>query len=81
MRNNITKFADEADLQQVGSLYGDSEPVLATIITTTITATTATTATTAAGYHNSRSDEVMAGIDEDAPVSEMLAARKDAMLV
>ncbi|GAA3664319.1 hypothetical protein [Microbacterium marinilacus] len=80
MQNLITQFADEANLVEPGRVYGASEPVLATIITTVTTATTsATSITSLFGYHDAKRVDVMADMDADASVDEMLAARADVM--
>lgn len=77
MQNQVTRFADEANLTQPGRVYGASEPVLATIITTVTTSITSITS--AFGYHDAKRVDVMADIDADASVSEMMAARTEAM--
>ena len=77
MQNLVTRFADEANLVEPGRVYGASEPVLATIITTVTTA--ATSITSAFGYHDAKRIDVVADMDADASIDEMLAARADVM--
>lgn len=77
MQNQVTRFADEANLTQPGRVYGASEPVLATIITTVTTSITSITS--AFGYHDAKRVDVMAEMAADASVDDMLAARADAM--
>lgn len=79
MQNQITRFADEANLSQPGRVYGASEPVLATIITTVTTAITSITS--AFGYHDAKRIDVMAEMEVDASIDEMLSTRAEAMSV
>ena len=79
MQNQITRFADEANLSQSGRVYGASEPVLATIVTTVTTAITSITS--AFGYHDAKRVDVMEEMDVDASVDEMLSVRSEAMSV
>lgn len=77
MDHNVIKFANSVEFNVPGRLHGAIEPSLATVTTTAATALTCITA--AFGYHDAKRVDVMAEMDVDAPVDEMLAIRSDAL--